>query len=494
MARGFAAAAAELRRPLAGQHVLVVEGFVYFGIDIPSSPERLRELEAAYQQQIAPRIDRALHTWTSQYLPEAERINRELWECARAGGSGGALAAMLDRAVDLRAQQWRIHDLALVPAMAAAARFTERYADQIGGPLRAQLLLQGFPNRATEAAEALDQLAEDLRKRPALAEALRTGAVRPGRMPRSADGLWFASALARYLDRFGHRSGAWDVGDATWIERPRPVFALLRDRLQGPSGPSGARRRAAAETRERACTTALLTLPTEQHPDFLCLLTAAQAYPVVSEDHNAVIDQEGMAALRAILLDVGRALVLSGRLVRATDIVWLTHEEMRRSLHGSLDPRPLVPPRRRQRSRQRGRHPAMTLGRPLPPWAADNPTLTDFFGLRAEASAGAFRLHGSGVSPGTATGRARVISGLEQIDRLQPGDILVCPMTSPAWTPWLGVIAGAVVETGGMLSHTAVLAREFGVPCVTGVRGATTTIADGSLIELDGSAGTITWR
>src|SRR5215213_4773504 len=155
MARGFAAAAAELRRPLAGQHVLVVEGFVYFGIDIPSSPERLRELEAAYQQQIAPRIDRALHTWTSQYLPEAERINRELWECARAGGSGGALAAMLDRAVDLRAQQWRIHDLALVPAMAAAARFTERYADQIGGPLRAQLLLQGFPNRATEAAEAL---------------------------------------------------------------------------------------------------------------------------------------------------------------------------------------------------------------------------------------------------------------------------------------------------------------------------------------------------
>jgi phosphoenolpyruvate synthase/pyruvate phosphate dikinase len=92
-----------------------------------------------------------------------------------------------------------------------------------------------------------------------------------------------------------------------------------------------------------------------------------------------------------------------------------------------------------------------------------------------------------------AEGRAFVARGLDDLDQLEAGDILVCPTTSPAWTPWLGLIAGAVVETGGMLSHTAILAREYGIPCVVNVREATGRIASGSRILVDGSAGIVRW-
>jgi phosphoenolpyruvate synthase/pyruvate phosphate dikinase len=82
---------------------------------------------------------------------------------------------------------------------------------------------------------------------------------------------------------------------------------------------------------------------------------------------------------------------------------------------------------------------------------------------------------------------------LDEIEALAPGDILVCPMTSPAWTPWLGLIAGAVVETGGMLSHTAILAREYGIPCVTNARSATSLIPPGATVRVDGSLGRVSW-
>jgi pyruvate,water dikinase len=85
------------------------------------------------------------------------------------------------------------------------------------------------------------------------------------------------------------------------------------------------------------------------------------------------------------------------------------------------------------------------------------------------------------------------VRSLDEADQLEPGDILVCRTTSPAWTPWLGVISGAVVETGGLLSHTAILAREYGIPCVVNVRDALAVIPPGARVTVDGGTGTVTW-
>lgn len=495
MASGFAAAATELRRPLAGQYVRVERGYVYFGVDVPPSPEELTAREARYRKTVGPRIGTALADWTDRYAPEARRLTVDLDRLAGDARDDTRFAELLDRAVTLRSQQWRIHDLALVPAMEAAARFTDRYAERLGGAVAAQTLLQGFPNRATAASEAIESLVESVRARPAIVGRLLGGEPLSLDMETvTADEGWFAAALREFLSQFGRRAEAWDVGAPTWAEDPAPVLSLLADHLRRPAGEPGARRRRAATAREEATARVVSQLPPEERGPFLESLRAAQAYVVVSEDHNALIDQQGMAALRGVLLAAGARLVASGVLARPDDAVWLTKPELGVALHGG-PVAPTIVSRRRARHRRRTHlTPPRTFGSPLPVWASDNSTLAGFFGLGGEPASTGNSIDGTGVSSGVAEGRACVVRSLDEIEALAPGDILVCPMTSPAWTPWLGLIAGAVVETGGMLSHTAILAREYGIPCVTNARCATQLIPQGAIVRVDGSQGQVNWR
>ncbi|MGD9894171.1 MAG: PEP-utilizing enzyme [Dehalococcoidia bacterium] len=495
MARGFAAAAAELRRPLAGQYVRVERGYVYFGVDVPPTPAALAAGESVYQATVAPRLETALRDWNDRYATEARQLTAALERIAASTISDRDYAAALDEAIHLRAQQWRVHDLALVPAMEAAARFTGRYGARFGGALRAQTLLQGFPNRATEASEALESLAEAVRLRPALMDRLIAGAA-PSLALRSAssdDEAWFTEALDTFLAGYGARAAAWDVGAPTWRENPAPVLSLLADHLRRPAAEPGAHRRRAAAAREAAVAAARAGLDPDEQEPFMRALAAAQAYVVVSEDHNALIDQQGMAALRAVLLAAGDRLVRAGRLAQREDAIWLRRPELIDALRDEQPVRGLPGRRRGWHRRYTRTPPPRTMGRPLPDWAAENPTLTGFFGLGAEPVTSTRGLSGTAASPGTAAGRACVVRSLDEIDALEPGDILICPMTSPAWTPWLGLIAGAIVETGGLLSHTAILAREYGIPCVTNARDATSLIDHGATVQIDGDAGRVTW-
>lgn len=98
---------------------------------------------------------------------------------------------------------------------------------------------------------------------------------------------------------------------------------------------------------------------------------------------------------------------------------------------------------------------------------------------------------GTPGSPGRAAGPARVVGGLDELDRFRPGDVLVCRTTSPAWTPLLTVASAVVTETGGLLAHAAIVARELGIPAVLGVTGATTLLPDGHDVVVDGTRGAV---
>ncbi|MEU7875279.1 PEP/pyruvate-binding domain-containing protein [Dactylosporangium sp. NPDC049140] len=97
-----------------------------------------------------------------------------------------------------------------------------------------------------------------------------------------------------------------------------------------------------------------------------------------------------------------------------------------------------------------------------------------------------------GASPGRARGPARIVRSADDFARVRPGDVLVCRTTDPAWTPLFRVAAGVVTETGGVLCHAAIVAREFGIPAVVGLGGATSRFADGTVVIVDGAAGTVT--
>ena len=100
-------------------------------------------------------------------------------------------------------------------------------------------------------------------------------------------------------------------------------------------------------------------------------------------------------------------------------------------------------------------------------------------------------IRGMAASRGVATGPARVIRDLSDADRLVPGDVLVCRTTSPPWTVLFTRAIAVVADAGSVLSHTAIAAREFGIPCVVGARGATERISDGMLVTVDGDRGIV---
>jgi phosphoenolpyruvate synthase/pyruvate phosphate dikinase len=109
---------------------------------------------------------------------------------------------------------------------------------------------------------------------------------------------------------------------------------------------------------------------------------------------------------------------------------------------------------------------------------------------QADAS-GALVLKGIGCSAGIVTGQVRVVPALELADTLKPAEILVTRFTDPGWTPVLGLVSGIVTEVGGLLSHAAVIGREYGIPAVLNVPGAMRVLKTGQRVEIDGTEGTV---
>jgi pyruvate,water dikinase len=113
-----------------------------------------------------------------------------------------------------------------------------------------------------------------------------------------------------------------------------------------------------------------------------------------------------------------------------------------------------------------------------------------FFGIEPEQDDSDV-IKGVGASQGVMTGRARVIHSLSESSALEAGDILVCRNTAPPWTPLFAIAGAVVTDVGGLLSHSAICAREYAIPCVVGTGVATSRIQDGSTITVDGTNGTI---
>jgi len=151
----------------------------------------------------------------------------------------------------------------------------------------------------------------------------------------------------------------------------------------------------------------------------------------------------------------------------------------------------LVAARTRELEEARAQAPAPWLGDPPAADAAVPPMVAKFYGVPGSAEWDGHVLQGTPASAGRAVGTARVISGPADLGRLEAGDVLVCATTTPAWTPLFASAGALVTDTGGILSHAAIVAREYRLPAVVGCDVATSAIRDGARVEVDGSAGSV---
>ena len=375
--------------------------------------------------------------------------------------------ALLDRLRELVREQWTLHFLVVIPAQIAAEIFREAYAALRGDAddLAPYRLLEGVAVEADVEIARLAQRARELGVDDLVRE-LRPEDLAPLR--RTQPGRVWLHELDAYLLRFGGRSRWHELSLPREAELPTMTLESLRLLLEG-----GVATPAAPEP--------------EPVPEELSdLYERVRPAHALKELHSYDIDYPGLLATREALLGFGRRVAAEGLLDGTEDVWMLTFDELRDALRtGTSDLRSLVAERRAELAAARPAGPKPYLGEP-PAAAERHEALERFYG------SGGTALEGVPAAPGSAEGPARVVAGPADFARIQPGDVLVTTTTTPAWTPLFPSLGALVTETGGILCHAAVVAREYRIPAVVGARGATTEIPDGARVRVDGSSGEIT--
>jgi pyruvate,water dikinase len=268
-----------------------------------------------------------------------------------------------------------------------------------------------------------------------------------------------------------------------WIHAPAPLLAAV-----GVPGADGHARAVEARLAAEAAARAALAGAPRRRRAFERLLADAQHVIPIREEQVAEFTLP-WPVLRRAVLRIGETLATRGVIGDADDVFFLTRDEAVSGLSGSAPPRSVeVEARRRLRDEQARLVPPVLIGdlaRPLRSYWERYPRM---FG--ADPSDDAI-VSGVPASAGRASGSVRVIRGPDDFARLQPGEVLVAPLTAPAWTPLFARAAAVVTDVGSPAAHASILAREYGIPAVVGCVDATSRLRDGMRVTVDGGSGNV---
>lgn len=445
---------------------------------------------------------RLTELWNDEFLPEIERYLAE-WESHDLTGADlPQLVAWLERSITGAERLGELHMRLWFPMMIAISSFEDLYRELFAGDAAdPHRLLQGFENKTVAGGRALWRLSRRALANPAARQALeeRAAADVPAALAASGAGRAFLDELDAYLRTWGQRGERWGWSHTSWIEDPTPVIKNLKDYITQPKRDLDAEIATLAAERERLVAAArerLATYPAPVLAQFEFLLHAAQAAIVLTEDHTYWIDFRCMHQVHRLLLELGRRFAAAGVLDRPDDVFLLSPAEVCETAAATpfRERRPLVAARRAEMAYFRTIAPPPALGTPplgSPPTDPLSLAIGKFFGAPPPPAEEPAVIHGNAGSRGRTRGPARIIRSLAEATRLQPGDILVTETTAPPWTPLFATVAAIVTDTGGILSHCAVVAREYGIPAVVGTGSATSRLRDGQLVEVDGDAGLV---
>jgi pyruvate,water dikinase len=484
-----------------GLQMAYVQGFCYKQmVPAPEAemPERFQRAEQAY----ADKLWRAqLREWDEQRKPAALALHRELQRIDPDALSDAELVAYLRRCRDHHAamitQHMRFTAAAVLPTgdfLAHAGEWTGLQPSELLGLLggTAEVSAGGSDEMSRlKAAFAGDESARQLLDSgddpSRLVDRLR---ALPGDM---------GAAFGGYLDLVGHRLvDGFDIAEPTAIEMPDALLRALRVAVSGENP-----RELDLEARIAAVRA---QVSAAHQPQFEELLAEARLTYRLRDERGVYSDIWASGLMRRAALAAGRRVAARGRLQQPEHLLDASLDEMCALVSGSGGP---AAEELAHRAAFRATHTAKDvpplLGPPPPPppdlsalppavgrlMRATFIALGHVFGSSEAAHEDAV-LYGLAASKGVYEGPARRVSGASQFDRIQRGDVLVTESTSEAFNILLPLLGGIVTDNGGLLSHAAIVAREYGIPGVVGTRDATERIADGMRVRVDGDAGEVT--
>jgi len=370
------------------------------------------------------------------------------------------------------------------------------------GDAEATAFLLGFNSIAIQAEKSLYDLAEWARNSPELADWLKnteasqlsqqwTADFPPQGVPQDIWTEW-QRGLREHLEHFGHIIYEVDFAKPLPLDDPTPMLQACKMYLRGDGGNPYERQKNLEVNRIESTEAILRRTKGLRRWAFRKSLGLVHSRVEVREDAIADIGL-GYPALRRALLELGRRMVQAGAIQAADDIFYLERAEIEAAVSALQSHSPLSTMILAVQERRAALEAARRLNPPpmLPPTKKYMGIDMSYFVPSAENDHTEQVLKGVGASSGRVTAPARVLSSPEDFDDMQPGEVIVAQITTPAWTPLFAMASAVVTDIGGPLSHGSIVAREYGIPAVMGTGVATRRNHRGQRLTVDRSNGTV---
>ncbi len=454
----------------------------------------------AYLKMLPVLLKHAVARWRDEKLPAYRDVIDRWAELDRRAASDEDLMTGIRELTAADAIYW--FEVSIILGLSKVSDdLLDRFVRKLDGEreLSSALFLRGFSSEPLEAQASLEAIA----RRIGRSDALRTRVleVPPGRILdelrdwAEADGeaKGIVEAIDAHIERYGHQVYTLDFAEPTQGEDKLPILVGLAALLRAPAD-SRSRRADMAAERDRLVEQTAASLRPLRRWRFRKQLDWAQRF---APHRESALFYVGAAwpVLRKLAAELGRRMVDAGVIDAVDDIYFLRAAELDAAIEDRAAGRPPADHREAARERRLLRERRQRLDPPhkIPdvPFTFGPINLSAFeTQKRDQDEAGG--LSGFGVSPGRVTAPAAVLRSPADFEKMRPGHILVCPTTTPAWTPLFGQAAGLVTEIGSILAHGSIVAREYGIPAVLGLEGITGRIRDGQRITVDGDRGLVT--
>ena len=471
----------------------VHDGYFYQAVvPAPGDPETLqREHQEALKDLFHDQHQRMMRIVEERLLP----LHQELDTMAKGPISAPSAIAALHRIQEIYQVFWATHFEIVVPRMAAGFAFEEIFTKAFPNrpPTDAYLLLLGTMNRSLESDRALWNLAQEAKQMPSVYAAFSEDDM-VGALHTSNEGVRFLHRLDALLQVYGWRTvHSHEFIHEAWVENPAYALSVIKTYLTEDFDFDQHWDQVVTTRIQRVNEAVGAIADPALREQFIAIHeNALNAWPI-DEDHHFYIDAMLPAKARQVMLRIGELLVNQHQLAGRDDLFFLYQDELINLLNhaGPADLPHLIHSRREQYQIQLTKTPVPQFG--TPPDAEPDLLMVRVFGGGSPSLEGATReVRGFAASPGRYVGPVRIVHGPEEFFKVKPGDVLVCRTTAPSWTGLFATVGAVITETGGILSHAATVAREYGIPCVVGTRTATHVFSDGDRVCVDGAEGTAT--
>ena len=353
--------------------------------------------------------------------------------------------------------------------------------------------LSGFTSKTLEAESVMRSITERIRINRSLYELVIITPVSRllDELERHPEGKQIHAAIKNYLHDYGRQVFNLDFVEPSLEEEPLPFVMSLKAMVRNTGYDLATRQKAVARQRRSKFRQALKFFKGKQRIEFLRLYwTARINYPT----REAALFYMGLAwsTFRPWAMELGKRLVATGTLGRPDDVFYLTSDDLQSAIEAQSNDKALPELGARAIEQRVLRALRFRMDQPsaIPPLKQKD-TESPFSSLRSNEGE-TNTLRGFAVSPGTVTGVASVIMTPNDFDKMTPDTILVCPLTTPAWTQLFPHATGLVTDIGSILAHGSIVAREYGIPAVLGIGDATQRIKSGQRITIDGDKGLVT--